>query len=379
VALGEVLTFFGAVADYAAGNAPEEGGRVASLATAVAHIAGLPQSEIDALYFAARLRNIGALGNAAFAKAQPLSEREAAMQRWDIPAQGARICERIDALPKATADIVRWQAECWDGTGYPDQLRWSGVPRTAQILHIAVSYARHADSEDALAAITTQSGRTFAPDQTRAFVTWFHTTGGEIETAAPPYAALNQRDISTAAIIERLSELVDAHNGTPGRAQRIARRCEEIGKQLACAAEDVKTCTLAAQLFGIGELRAPELEAASFDALGRLGIEMRAERAAAASQLIAQCPQFASAAGAVGARAEWFDGTGLPNALRGDAIPIAARILSAALAHDALDESYRTRITQDRTLPIVRLETAAGTQFDPAVVRALSEVVKARV
>jgi hypothetical protein len=44
-----------------------------------------------------------------------------------------------------------------------------------------------------------------------------------------------------------------------------------------------------------------------------------------------------------------------------------------------MDEAFRSRITEERTLPIVRLETASGTQFDPAVVRALSGIVKARV
>jgi HD-GYP domain-containing protein (c-di-GMP phosphodiesterase class II) len=63
--------------------------------------------------------------------------------------------------------------------------------------------------------------------------------------------------------------------------------------------------------------------------------------------------------------------------LRHDAIPKAAQVLAACIAFDAIDEAYRSRITEERTLPIVRLETASGTQFDPGAVRALAEVVKA--
>src|SRR5579883_1159532 len=150
LALGDVLTFFGTVADYAAGSLPEDGARIASLAVAMGRLSGLPQEDLDALYFAARLRNAGALGNAAFAKGEQLPERSLVMQRWDIPADGARICERIGALPPATADFVRWQAECWDGTGYPDQLRWSGIPRAAQLLHIACTYVSIPEPEDGL-------------------------------------------------------------------------------------------------------------------------------------------------------------------------------------------------------------------------------------
>ncbi|HET9097683.1 MAG TPA: HD domain-containing phosphohydrolase [Candidatus Baltobacteraceae bacterium] len=379
MALGEVLTFFGMVADYAAESAPEEGERIAAVATAMAKLAGSSPQDLDALYFAARLRNIGALGNPAFAKGEPLSEREAAMLRWDVPASGARICERIAALPEGTADIVRWQAECWDGTGYPDQLRWAGIPKNAQLLHIARTYVRSSEPEEALSAITLESGRSFAPEQVRAFVMWFHTFGGEVESVTAPYASLNAERTNVLDIIEGLSEQVEVHNAAPGRAARIAHRAEEIGKQLGCDAATLSQITLASLLFGIGELRAPQPEAGQFDALARLGIETRAEHAVASARLIAQCPHLAQLAPILRARAEWYDGTGAPDRLRHEAIPRAAHVLAVSIAFDAIDEAYRSRITEERTLPVVRLETASGTQFDPKVVRALCEVVKARV
>lgn len=379
VALGEVLAFFGMVADYAAGGAPEEGERIAAVATAMAKFAGISEQDSNALYFAARLRNIGALGNAAYAAGEPLSEREASIFAWDVPAAGARICERIAALPEGTADIVRWQAECWDGTGYPDQLRWAGIPKTAQLLSIAAEYVRSTEPEEALSAITIESGRRFSPDQVRAFIMWFHTFGGEVESAAAPYAALNADRTNAVDLIDLLSEQVDAHNGTPGRATRIARRGEEIAGQLGFGEDTIRLVRLASLLFGVGEVRAREPEPSQFDALARLGIETRAEHAIAAAKLVAQCPYLAELAPVLRARAEWYDGTGAPDRIRHDAIPQASRVLAVTIAFDAVDEAYRSRITEERTLPIVRLETASGTQFDPAVVRALSEVVKARV
>jgi response regulator RpfG family c-di-GMP phosphodiesterase len=378
VALGEVLTFFGMVADYAAGSAPESGERIASLAAGMAKVAGLAQEEIDALYFAARLRNIGVLGNAGFAKGEPLSERELMMHRWDVPAAGARLCERIGALPKATADIVRWQAECWDGTGYPDQLRWSGIPKAAQLLHIASAYAASEDPEEALSAITMEGGRSYAPDQTRTFIMWFHTYGGEIESAPPPYDALDAGATPISSVFDMLSEQVDLHNGTPQRARRIAERAEELAAQCGFDEAAVRQSRTAALLYAIGELRAAQIEALQFDALARLGIETRAEHAVTAARLAAQCPYLSDLAPVLRARAEWYDGTGAPDGLRHDAIPPAARALAVAIAYDAIDEAYRSRITEERVVPIVRLETASGTQFDPDLVRALSEIVKAR-
>jgi putative nucleotidyltransferase with HDIG domain len=74
---------------------------------------------------------------------------------------------------------------------------------------------------------------------------------------------------------------------------------------------------------------------------------------------------------------ERWDGGGYPDGLAGDAIPLAARIVSACDAYNAMttDRSYR------RALPvadaIAELERCAGTQFDPAVVAALVDVAVA--
>ena len=377
LALGQVLAFFADVADYAAGAQPGDGERIAWLAVAMARIAGLSDEETGALFFAARLRNAGALGNEALAKGSALSERAARMARWDIPAQGARLCEKIAALPAATADIVRWQAECWDGTGYPDQLRWSGVPRSAQLLHIANAYVSAGDPEEALAAISGAAGQSFAPEQARTFIMWFHTFGGEIEAVPAPDGALAADRSTAAGILQLLSARVDAHNGVAGRATRVARRVEEIGVATGFSAQTLRDATLAALLYGIGEVRAAQLEASQFDALSRLGIETRAAHATSAESLLRGSPELAGAASIVRARAEWYDGTGGPDGLRHDAIPAGAQALALAIAYDAMEQAYSTRITEQRVLPIARLETAAGTQFDPQCVRALAGILKA--
>jgi putative nucleotidyltransferase with HDIG domain len=71
---------------------------------------------------------------------------------------------------------------------------------------------------------------------------------------------------------------------------------------------------------------------------------------------------------------ERWDGGGYPDGLAGEEIPLAARIVSACDAYNAMttDRSYR------RALPvadaIAELERCAGSQFDPAVVAALTRV-----
>ena len=65
---------------------------------------------------------------------------------------------------------------------------------------------------------------------------------------------------------------------------------------------------------------------------------------------------------------ERFDGTGYPNGLDGQDIPLLARVMSVADAYDAMasDRAYRQRMKSERILNI--LEEGAGTQFDPEIV-----------
>ena len=73
---------------------------------------------------------------------------------------------------------------------------------------------------------------------------------------------------------------------------------------------------------------------------------------------------------------EWFDGTGYPRGLRGEEIPLAARIFSIADSFDAMtsDRPYRRALPVERALEEIR--DGAGTQFDPEVVRAFLELVE---
>lgn len=65
---------------------------------------------------------------------------------------------------------------------------------------------------------------------------------------------------------------------------------------------------------------------------------------------------------------ERFDGSGYPDGLAGDKIPLAARIMALADAYDALtsDRPYRKRLSQQEALGVICQE--AGEQFDPELV-----------
>jgi HD-GYP domain-containing protein (c-di-GMP phosphodiesterase class II) len=65
---------------------------------------------------------------------------------------------------------------------------------------------------------------------------------------------------------------------------------------------------------------------------------------------------------------EWWDGTGYPYGLRGETIPLLARILCLADSYDAMicDRPYRLALTCEEAQ--AELTRGAGTQFDPGMV-----------
>lgn len=365
--LAGVLGLYGAVGDAACGNPAGFAAKKAATAISLASVAGIDGADRDALYYAGVLHAVGALGNAAYRKGERLSERMARIESWDVPAQGARICLEISALPAQTSDYVRWQAECWDGTGFPDQLRWAGIPSPAVILGLADAAVRADDPDDALAAINLQAGRGFGPEFSRIFTTWFHTHGGEAGAAEPPLDNLRADDASTAALLDTIADRIDVHNGVAGRWHRIARLTDAAAETLALPPQERAALAIAVRTFGAGEIgeRADAGEA-SFDPLARLGIDVRAARGLAAAALLDGNAALGDASPVLSARGEWFDGTGKPNALFKAAIPTAAAILAASIASVSLDHKDR-------------IDTAAGTQFDPRIVRAILEAARTRV
>ncbi len=356
--VADVLTWYGAVGDCVLGNPPGFALHKASIAVSLARNGGVAEEEIPALYFAAVLHAAGAIGNRAFRKGERLPERIARMESWDVPAQGAQLCAQIAALPQETPDLVRWQSEAWDGTGYPDQLRWFGIPRNAQLLGLADRFAHASDPEEALGAIGMESGRSFGPDHVRAFTMWFHTFGGQADPIQAPLHGLREVALDPAALLDLFADRIDAHNGADGRWRRVDAIARATASALTLDQAQRRTLALACRIFGAGEIPLDHLEDEAFDPLARMGIDERARDAAIAAALAHPLAALSDAAAVVAARGQWYDGSGKPAARDRGASALPASILGAAIAYERLDRSER-------------LDTAAGTQFDPAVVRAM--------
>jgi len=151
--------------------------RVAVLSRGLGQQLGLKGFELEALWAAALLHEIGLIGvpREVLEKAEgEFSDSERALMR-NNPALSQEIIAKIDIL-RQSGLIVRSHMESFDGSGYPDGLKGGEVNYGSRILSICREYdrLRHArrpfSKVEALAVIERGRGRKFDPDVTEAFL-----------------------------------------------------------------------------------------------------------------------------------------------------------------------------------------------------------------
>ncbi|MBI5468613.1 MAG: GAF domain-containing protein, partial [Deltaproteobacteria bacterium] len=151
-------------------------------------------------------------------------------------------------------------------------------------------------------------------------------------------------------VVRTLSAAIDAKSPwTRGHSDRVTRIALSIGQGLGFAAGELKTLELAGLLHDIGKLATYE---AILDKPGRLTpeesrvIRLHPKKGA---EILAPIKQMKDIVPAIRHHHESYDGTGYPDGLKGDGIPLLARILAVADTIDAMgaDRPYRKGKSMD--------------------------------
>jgi HD-GYP domain-containing protein (c-di-GMP phosphodiesterase class II) len=188
-------------------------------------------------------------------------------------------------------------------------------------------------------------------------------------------AASNAAPATREAIARAVGELVGAlrshHLGTADHSNRLASGCREVGDAMGLRADVLFELELVAILHDIGKLAVP---AQILDLARPLNPRERAvvrAHTVHGAEILADIAGLAHLARFVRATHERWDGTGYPDQLAGDEIPLHARIVFTVDSYDAMtnDRPYRCALAR----PEARRRIAAGADsaFDPSVVSAL--------
>ncbi len=171
------LEVYSAVGDAFAGRRIGFGRRRAALAANFARHRGRDDAAVAASWVAGLLAEIGCAAVAdAPGETQPVGPSGPLPMDPDAPLHGAHFVAALPGLPAGAADLVRWHRERDDGTGFPDRLRWDGIPADAAALGLAHAFLELVEDEaeprapqEAVFAITAESGRAYAVELVRAF------------------------------------------------------------------------------------------------------------------------------------------------------------------------------------------------------------------
>jgi putative nucleotidyltransferase with HDIG domain len=174
-------------------------------------------------------------------------------------------------------------------------------------------------------------------------------------------------------LLELMVKSIEARDTyTSGHSLRVARYAKAIARALGLSARELEQIETAALLHDVGKIYeefAPILrKEAKLSGLERSLIRTHPIRSADLVKTISGLRGYVEKC--VRAHHENFDGSGYPDGLAGEEIPVGARIIMVADTADAMmtDRPYRRALDYDAV--VKELERCSGTQFDPAVVEA---------
>jgi putative nucleotidyltransferase with HDIG domain len=187
--------------------------------------------------------------------------------------------------------------------------------------------------------------------------------------------ALSDLEKSYDITLEALGDALDLKDAeTYGHTRRVTAFAIAMARKMGLSKEEINVIARGAFLHDIGKMAIRD------DILrkpGKLTAEEMAimmEHCYLGYKIISRIPFLAEAAEIVYAHQEHYDGTGYPRGLKGDEIPLGARIFAIADTLDAMRSDRPYRDAQSIQAVRKEIETWSGRQFDPQVVKVFLEM-----
>lgn len=162
---------------------------------------------------------------------------------------------------------------------------------------------------------------------------------------------------------------------TEAHTQRILKLSKMMGTVLSLPNKDFEALELFALLHDVGEIGIADHILNKPDTLNEYEWEIMRKHPELGYKIAISSPVLSFIAEYILTHHERWDGTGYPEGLQGESIPLLSRILSVADAYDAMTENkiYKKAITSEEA--IAEINRCSGTQFDPFIVQTFNQVI----
>jgi HD-GYP domain-containing protein (c-di-GMP phosphodiesterase class II) len=164
-------------------------------------------------------------------------------------------------------------------------------------------------------------------------------------------------------------EMIEARDPyTKQHSASVSGYAVSIARENGCSPEEIAKLDISGNLHDIGKIGIPDSILLKPGQLTDDEYEIIKKHPVIGSNIIGHLGMWTDEQGIIRHHHERFDGTGYPDGLKGEEIPLLARILSVADVYDALitDRSYRQRMSNKVAAEMIKEN--AGSQFDPKIV-----------
>ena len=388
----EALT---SVMGSAKGYLRDHGPMVAMLSSQLGREMGLSKTQCSELFFAAILSDMGMVGLAEDAWENPTPELSMDV-RERVQRHPQRSEERVRGVPhlQDLAPLLRHHHEWWDGSGYPDGLSEQEIPPGARILRLADTVSALAEKRPHRGAlgpeaigevVQTGLGREFAPEVGECYLalcrsgaiprfdreSYRHTVLRAAESLLPEEVS----PLSTSQLLTIIANLIDAKDPyTAGHSRRVAILAVAVAEQLELDAHTRSALWAGGYLHDLGKLAVPLRVLAKSGRLTNEEFEYIRAHPSDGASILEGIPTLQHLTTGVRYHHERWDGSGYPEGLSGERIPLVAQIMAVCDAYDAMTSTRAYRDSRDLADARAEVAHSAGSHFGPVAAAAFLEV-----
>lgn len=179
--------------------------------------------------------------------------------------------------------------------------------------------------------------------------------------------------------VSALSQAIDAKDGfTRGHADRVSRIAGAIAREMGVSEREIEQIELAAMLHDIGKIGVEDRILLKPSRLEPDEKQLMQRHAIYGASILEPSVALRPLVPLVLHHHEHFDGSGYPEGLKGDDIPLGSRIILVADAYEAMTTDRVYRKAPGHEMAMETLNRFKGMQFDPKVVRALEHLIQLR-
>ena len=186
----------------------------------------------------------------------------------------------------------------------------------------------------------------------------------------------DQKSHHNAVLSSIMTTLFERSFETEEHAERIDHFCAIIGTRLSLSHEEMDKLHLFAILHDIGKIGISDQILNKPSCLNDEEFAVMKTHPEIGYRIAMASPDFASIADLILTHHEHWDGTGYPNRLVGDKIPLLSRILAIADAYDAMTQDRVYRKALSRKTAIEEIKNNSGTQFDPEIAAVFLQILE---